>query len=48
MANNAILPNVEPSIAAGIPLTGKKAAKSAQEFLQQLSQTNWRKEGIKK
>lgn len=48
MANNSRLPNVEPSIAAGIPLKGKNNIKSAKEFLEFGNSTNWRKENVKK
>ena len=46
--NNARLPNVEPSIAAGIPLRGKKNAQSVKEFMEWGNSTNWRKENIRK
>lgn len=46
--NNARLPNVEPSIAAGIPLRGKKNAQSVKEFIEWGNSTNWRKENIRK
>lgn len=46
--NNARLPNVEPSIAAGIPLTGKKQKQAVKEFIEMANSTNWRKENIKK
>lgn len=46
--NNAFLPNVEPSIAAGIPLHTKQTIKAAQELISQKYDTNWRKENIKK
>ena len=48
MANNARLPNVEPSIAAGIPLKGKNNIKSVKDFMEFGMSTNWRKENIKK
>lgn len=48
MANNARLPNVEPSITAGIPLTGKNNARAVKEFLEYGNSTNWRKENVKK
>ena len=48
MSNNAILPNVEPSIAANIPLNSKRAAKAAKEFIEWGNSTNWRKENIRK
>lgn len=46
--NNARLPNVEPSIAAGIPLHGKKNAQSVREFIEWGNSTNWRKENVRK
>ena len=46
--NNARLPNVEPSIAAGIPLHGKKNAQSVKEVIEWGNSTNWRKENIRK
>lgn len=48
MSNNARLPNVEPSIAAGIPLKGKANIKSVKEFMEFGISTNWRKENVKK
>lgn len=48
MANNARLPNVEPSIAAGIPLKGKKNAQAVKEFIEWGNSTNWRKENVRK
>ena len=45
---SATLPNVEPSIAAGIPLNKKRSLKAAKEFLEWGYSTNWRKENIKK
>lgn len=48
MANNARIPNVEPSIAAGIPLTGKKNTQAVKEFIEWGNSTNWRKENIRK
>ena len=48
MANNARLPNVEPSIAAGIPLNGKANAKAVKEFIEWGNSTNWRKENVRK
>ena len=48
MGNNARLPNVEPSIAAGIPLKGKNNVKAAKEFIEWGNSTNWRKENVKK
>ena len=46
--NNARLPNVEPSIAAGIPLKGKSNVKAVKEFIDFGNTTNWRKENIRK
>lgn len=46
--NNARLPNVEPSIAAGIPLSNKKNIKAIKEFLEFGQSSNWRKENIRK
>lgn len=46
--NNARLPNVEPSIAAGIPLNQKNNIKSVKEFMEFSNSTNWRKENVKK
>lgn len=46
--NNARLPNVEPSIAAGIPLHGKANAKAVKEFIEYGNSTNWRKENVRK
>lgn len=43
-----VLPNVEPSIAANIPLNKKRSLKAAKEFLEWGYSTNWRKENIKK
>jgi hypothetical protein len=48
MANNARLPNVEPSIAAGIPLKGKQNARAVREFIEWGNSTNWRKENVRK
>ena len=48
MANNARIPNVEPSIAAGIPLKGKANALAVKEFINYGTSTNWRKENIRK
>lgn len=45
---NARIPNVEPSIAAGIPLKGKANAKAVKEFIEWGNSTNWRKENVKK
>lgn len=42
------IPNVEPSIAAGIPLHGKKNATAVKEFMEFGNSTNWRKENIRK
>lgn len=44
----ATLPNVEPSIAAGIPLTKKNNLKAVKEFAAQHCQSNWRKENVRK
>lgn len=44
----AILPNVEPSIAAGIPLKGKKNVQAVKEFIEWGNKTNWRKENVRK
>lgn len=44
----ANLPNIEPTLAAGIPLTGKNQIKSAKEFLQLAQSLNWRKDAVKK
>ena len=44
----AILPNVEPSIAARIPPTGKKQREAINELLQLGQSSNWRKENIRK
>ena len=46
--NNARLPNVEPSIAAGIPLKGKKNTQAVKEFIEWGNSTNWRKENVRK
>lgn len=46
--NNARLPNVEPSIAAGIPLKGKNNIKAVKEFIEWGNSTNWRKENVRK
>lgn len=48
MSNNARIPNVEPSIAANIPLSGKANVKAVKEFLEWGTSTNWRKENIRK
>ena len=48
MSNNARLPNVEPSIAAGIPLTKKTNVRAVKDFMEFGNSTNWRKEGVKK
>lgn len=48
MANNARIPNVEPSIAAGIPITGKANVQAAKEFIEWGNSTNWRKENVRK
>lgn len=47
-ANNARLPNVEPSIAAGIPLSKKTNVRAVKEFVEWGNSTNWRKENIRK
>lgn len=46
--NNARLPNVEPSIAAGIPLKGKTNVRTVKEFIEWGNSTNWRKENVRK
>lgn len=46
--NNARIPNVEPSIAGGIPLKKKENIKAAKEFIEWGNSTNWRKENIRK
>lgn len=46
--NNARLPNVEPSISAGIPLNNKKNVQAVKEFIEWNNSTNWRKENVKK
>lgn len=46
--NNARLPNVEPSIASGIPLKGKANARAVKEFIEWGNSTNWRKENVRK
>lgn len=46
--NNARLPNVEPSIAARIPLNGKSNVRAVKEFIEYGNSTNWRKENVKK
>lgn len=46
--NNARLPNIEPSIAAGIPLYGKNNVKSVKDFMEFGNSTNWRKENVRK
>lgn len=48
MANNARLPNVEPSIAARIPLNAKSNIRAVKEFIEYGNSTNWRKENVKK
>ena len=48
MANNARIPNVEPSIAAGIPVTGKANVQAVKEFMEWGNSTNWRKENVRK
>lgn len=48
MANNARIPNVEPSIAAGIPLSGKSNLKAVKEFIEWGNSNNWRKENVRK
>ena len=48
MANNARIPNVESSIAAGIPLKNKKNIQSVKEFIEWGNSTNWRKENVRK
>lgn len=45
---SAKLPNVEPSIAAGIPLKGKNNQKAVKEFIEYGNSTNWRKENVRK
>lgn len=44
----ARIPNVEPSIAAGIPLSGKANAKAVKEFMEWGNSSNWRKENVRK
>lgn len=46
--NNAILPNVEPSLAAGIPLSKKRTLKAVNDFMSTHCDNNWRKENVKK
>jgi hypothetical protein len=46
--NNAKIPNVEPSIAAGIPLKSKKNTQAVKEFIEWGNSSNWRKENIRK
>lgn len=46
--NNARIPNVEPIIAANIPIKDKKTIKSINESLEYAKLTNWRKENIRK
>ena len=46
--NNARLPNIEPSIAAGIPPKGKKNIQAVKEFIEFGNSTNWRKENVRK
>ena len=46
--NNARLPNVEPSIAAGIPLKQKTNVRAVKEFIEYGNSTNWRKENVRK
>ena len=48
MGTNARLPNVEPSIAAGIPLRNKNNTKAVKEFMEWGNSTNWRKENVRK
>ena len=48
MANNARLPNVEPSVAAGIPLKGKKAREAMYDMMRLGNDSNWRKENVRK
>ena len=48
MANNARIPNVEPSIAAGIPVNGKANVQAVKEFMEWGASTNWRKENVRK
>lgn len=48
MGTNARLPNVEPSIAAGIPLKNKNNIKAVKEFMEWGNSTNWRKENVRK
>lgn len=43
-----LLPNVEPSIAANIPLKGKKAREAVYEMMKFGNETNWRKENVRK
>ena len=46
--SNARLPNVEPSIAANIPLKGKNNIKAVKEFIEFGNSLNWRKENVRK
>lgn len=48
MSSKARIPNVEPSIMAGIPLKGKANALAVKEFMEFGNSTNWRKENIRK
>lgn len=48
MSSNARIPNVEPSIMAGIPPKGKANALAVKEFMEFGNSTNWRKENIRK
>lgn len=45
---SARLPNIEPSIAAGIPLKSKQNVRAVKEFIDFGNTTNWRKENIRK
>lgn len=44
----ARIPNVEPSIAAGIPAKTKPTAQAVKDFLAYGNTTNWRKENVRK
>ena len=44
----ANIPNVEPSMAAGIPLSKKKQREAMYDLMNMGASTNWRKENVKK
>lgn len=45
---SAIIPNIEPSVAANIPLKGKKAKEAVYDLMKMGNELDWRKENVRK